>query len=115
MQMLPQQKSEESLCPQAGPNLLLCPSAKSGVLWTAAGSSMVQLGKRTAGTQSSLESQEETVESASEQVWSRPELSPAQAAECGEQVMSSLMIVTPLQQIMLIYLYSSCVLRMLWR
>ena len=76
---------------------------------------MVQLGKRITGTQSSLVTQEETVESASEQVWSRRELSPAQTAECGEQVMSSLMIVTPLQQIMLINLNSSCVLRMLWR
>jgi len=53
---------------QAGPNLLLCPSAKSGVLWSVTGNSMVQLGKRTAGAQFGLDMQEEITESVSEQV-----------------------------------------------
>ena len=53
---------------QAGPNLLLCPDARSGGLWGTPGSSTLQLGKRTAGAQSSLEVQEDASESISEQV-----------------------------------------------
>ena len=55
---------------QAGPNLMLCPDARSGGLWGAPGSSTLQLGKRTAGAQSSLEMQEDASESVSEQVGS---------------------------------------------
>lgn len=53
---------------QAGPNLLLCPDSRSGGLWGTPGSSTLQLGKRTAGAQSSLELQEDASESISEQV-----------------------------------------------
>ena len=42
---------------------------------------MVQLGKRMAGTQSSLEAHEEASESASEQVCLRPQPSPAWPVE----------------------------------
>ncbi|CAK0786123.1 hypothetical protein CVIRNUC_009336 [Coccomyxa viridis] len=52
---------------RAGPNLLLCPDARSGGLWGTPGSSTLQLGKRTAGAQSSLEVQEDASESISEQ------------------------------------------------
>ena len=53
---------------QAGPNLLLCPDARSGGLWGTPGSSTLQLGKRTACVHPSLEMQEEASESISEQV-----------------------------------------------
>ena len=53
---------------QAGPNLLLCPDARAGGLWGTPGSSTLQLGKRTAGAQSSLEMQEHASETVSEQV-----------------------------------------------
>lgn len=62
---------------QAGPNLLLCPDARSGGLWGTPGSSTLQLGKRTAGAQSSLEVQEDASESISEQV------SPPGVCDCG--------------------------------
>lgn len=67
--VLPSSSVINVLSLQAGPNLLLCPSTKSGGLWDTPGSGMVQLGKRTAGAQSIMDmQQEEAPESASEQV-----------------------------------------------